>query len=344
MITALRLLCIFAVLLSGGLLAQEPDYLKQLKPYAPQQSVSGTIRNWGNNYIPALMKDWEDGFRRYQPGVQFETNLKGTEAAVAGLYGGIADIAFVGREIYKSESDGVEERFGYKPLIVEISSGSYNTPHKTFALMVFVHRDNPLARLTLAQLDAIFGCERRQGAKAPIRTWGDLGLTGDWANQPIHVYGYNFETGMAGFFRRVVLKESYKWNSELKDFDNGRAPDGEIINAGVYVLEALAKDRYGIAYANVLYGNPNVKTVALARTETSPYVEPTKENVWRREYPITRFTNLVVNRPPGKPVDPKVAEFVRYILSRDGMEAVVRDGSYLPLTKELIEEQLRKLE
>jgi len=343
MMPAIRLLCIFIALLSGELLAQEPDYLKELKPYAPQQSVSGTIRNWGNNYIPALMKDWEEGFRKYHPGVQFETNLKGTEAAVAGLYGGVADIAFVGREIYQSESDGFVERFAYKPLIVEISSGSYNTPHKTFALMVFVHRDNPLANLTLAQLNAIFGCEHKHGAN-PVRTWGDLGLTGEWAKQPIHVYGYNFETGMAGFFRRVVLNGSYRWNSELKDFDNGREPNGEVINAGVYVLDALARDRFGIAYANVLYANPSVKTVALSRIDGGPYVEPTKENVWRRAYPITRFTNLVINRPPGKPVDPKIKEFVRYILSRNGMEAVVRDGSYLPLTEQLIEEQLHKLE
>lgn len=339
-----RLLVIFAAMWAVDLRAQDPDYLKELKPYTPRQSVHGTIRNWGNNYIPALMKDWEDGFRRYHRDIYFETNLKGTEAAVAGLYGGIADIAFVGREVYKSESNGFEERFGYKPLIIEISSGSYNTPHKTFALMVFTHRDNPITKLTMAQLDAIFGCECRQGARAPIRTWGELGLTGEWASQPIHVYGYNFETGMAGFFRRVVLGESYKWNSELKDFDNGRRPDGEIINAGVYVLDALAKDRFGIAYANVLYANPDVKTVALARTAAGPYVEPTKENVWRRAYPITRFTNLVINRPPGKPVDPKVKEFVRYVLSRDGMAAVVRDGSYLPLTEALIEEQLRKLE
>jgi phosphate transport system substrate-binding protein len=331
----LSLACVFA---------QDPDYLQGLTPYSPQQSVSGTIRNWGNNYIPALMKRWEEGFQRYHPGVQFETNLKGTEAAVAGLYGKIADLAFVGREIYRPESKGFEGRFGYPPLAIEISSGSYNTPHKTFALMVFVHKDNPLARLTMTQLDAIFGCERMRGAKEPIRTWGQLGLKGEWADRPIHVYGYNFDTGMAGFFRMTVLKDSYKWNDELQDFNNGRDAKGEVINAGVYILDALAKDRYAIAFANVLYANPNVKTLALAAKEGGPYIEPTKESVWRRAYPITRFTNVCINRPPGKPVEPKIKEFLRYILSRDGMEAVVRDGSYLPLTAELIDEQLRKLE
>jgi phosphate transport system substrate-binding protein len=182
------------------------------------------------------------------------------------------------------------------------------------------------------------------GTEGPIRKWEQLGVTGKWANQPIHVYGYNFDTGMAGFFRLSVLKDSYKWNPELKDFDNGRDAKGEVINAGVYILEALAKDPYGIAFANVQYANPEVKSIALAAGDSGPYIEPTQENVWRRAYPITRFTCVVMNRQPGKPIEPRVKEFVRYILSRDGMQAVVKDGSYLPLTRQLIEEQSRKLE
>ena len=323
--------------------AGEPDFLQNLKPYHPTQRVSGTIRNWGNNYIPALMKQWEDGFRKFQPGVRFKTNLKGTEAAVAGLYGGIADLAFVGREIYAAESQGFEEQFGYPPLGIEISSGSFNTPHKTFALMVFVHKNNPIAMLTMPQLAAIYGMERRMGGQNSIRTWGQLGLTGEWANRPIHVYGYSFNTGMANFFRMTVLKHSDKWNPDLRDFDNGRTAGGEVINAGQYVLDALAKDPYGIAYANVLFTNPSVKTLALAAMDGGPYVEPSKENAWRRAYPLTRFTTVFINRIPGKPVEPKVKEFLRYILSRDGMDAVVRDGAYLPLAQSMIDEQLRKL-
>lgn len=336
---------IAALLLPASLAcAGDPDYLRDLEPYHPRATVSGTIRNWGNNYIPALMQVWEDGFRKYHPQVRFETNLKGTEAAVAGLYGGIADLAFVGREVYADEARGFENYYGYPPLVIQISSGSYATPHKTFALMMFVHKDNPLSKMTMAQADAVFGCDLRRGAARAIRNWSQLGLGGDWENRPIHVYGYNFDTGMARFFRLTVLLDSFKWNPELKDFDNGRDAKGEIINAGVYVLDALAKDPYGIAFANVLYANSNVKTVALAEHDSGPFIEPTKENAWRRAYPITRNTNVVLNREPGRPVDPKLKEFVRYLLSKDGMAAVVRDGSYLPLTRELVEEQLSKLE
>ncbi|MBV8833080.1 MAG: substrate-binding domain-containing protein [Acidobacteriaceae bacterium] len=290
------------------------------------------------------MKNWEDGFQPFQPNIKFETRLPGTEAALAGLYGNIADVVFIGREVYTPERNGFRGRFGYDPLEIQISSGSFATPHKTFSLQVFVHQNNPITKLTLQQVDAVFGCELRRGAKEPIRKWAQLGLAGTWTNQPIHVYGYNFDTGMAGYFRRVVLMDSPKWNDQLKDFDNGREPNGEVINAGVYILQALAKDPYGIAFANVLYANPSVKALALASESGQPYYEPTKENVWLRKYPISRFTTLAINRPPGQPVNPKVKEFVRYILSKEGMAAVVRDGSYLPLTQELIDKQLNKLE
>lgn len=335
-------LAVAFLLASVAAFAQDLDFLKDLKPYRPEQKVSGTIRNWGNNYIPELMKDWEEGFQRYQPDIRFETHLPGTETGMAGVYGGIADLGFIGREVYPEEHNAFVGVFGYEPTVIEISSGSYATPHRTFSLQVFVHKGNPLSKLTLAELERIFGCGSKD--KAPIRRWGDLGLTGEWADKPIHVYGYNFDTGMAGYFGKVVLKGSSKWNSELKDFDNGRDAKGEVINAGVYVLRALEDDPYGIAYANVMYGNPSVKALPLARSDGGPYIEPTKENIWRRAYPITRYTTVAINRVPGKPVDPKVKEFLRYILSRDGMAAVVRDGAYLPLREDLIEEQLRKLQ
>jgi phosphate transport system substrate-binding protein len=342
----IRALCLILIVWAASLVAaaQDIDFLKDLKPYHPEQKVSGRIRNWGNNYIPSLMKDWEEGFRKYQPGVQFETSLRGTETGMAGVYGGIADLGFVGREIYPEEHNAFLGVFGYEPTVIEISSGSYATPHHTFSLQVFVHQENPISKLTFAQLNRIFGCGCSSKAQESIRKWGQLGLTGEWADKPIHVYGYNFDTGMAGYFDKVVLKGSSRWNSELKDFANGRGEKGEVINAGVYILRALADDPDGIAFANVMYGNADVKALSLARSENGPYVQPTKENVWRRTYPITRYTTVVINRQPGKPVDPKLKEFLRYILSRDGMAAVVRDGAYLPLTQELIEEQLRKLE
>lgn len=322
----------------------DPDYLADQEPYKAQSAVSGTIRVWGNPYIPELVKAWEDGFRAHHPQVEFVTRLKGTEAAMAGLYADIADVVFIGREPYRPELRAFEDWFGYAPTGIKITSGSYATQHKTFALMVYVHKDNPLAGMTLQQLDAIYSAERKRGATEPIRTWGQLGLTGAWANRPIHIYGYNFDTGMAGFFRLSVMRDSDRWNPDLKDFDNGRTPKGDVINAGTYILDAVAKDPDGIGFANVLFENPGVKRIGLAEREGQPFVMPTKENAFHRTWPLTRYSTAFINRKPGQPVDPKVREFLRYILSRDGMQAIVEDKAFLPLDTATLAEQLKAIE
>jgi phosphate transport system substrate-binding protein len=325
-------------LLCGTAVSQGEHWAQKLAPYKPETQVHGLIRTYGNNYIPKLVKQWETEFQKFEPGVTFQDNLPGTEAAVAGVYSGVADVSFVGREGYGPETEGFEEVKGYAPLGVEISSGSFNTPHKTFSLQVFVHRDSPVTQLTMQQCKEIFG-----GGEKRIRTWGELGVKGPQASHAIHVYGYNFDTGMAGYFNRVVLGGSGKWNEDLKDYDNGHQPNGEVINAGVYILQALAKDPDGIAFANVLYENPQVKTVALATTAKGPYVEPTRETVWSRAYPISRFTMAYADPRPGKGLDPTVKEFLRFLVSRESMELVEADGAYLPINPTVQREQLEIL-
>src|SRR5262249_51329351 len=193
-----------------------------------------------------------------------------------------------------------------------------------FALNVFVHKDNPLARLTMTQVDAIFGSEHRRGTKN-IRTWGELGLTGKWQDKPIHVYGFPVRRGFAIFFQDAAIGGSHKWNCDLKEFADLKQPDGSLLDGGQRILDALAADRYGIAYSNLRYANPQVKPLALAATDGGPYYEATKENLIARRYPLTRFITTFINRPPGKPVDPKVKEFLRYILSREGQQDILRD-------------------
>jgi phosphate transport system substrate-binding protein len=242
-------------LLPQNLFAQEPDFLAKLRPYRPEHAVTGTIRSWGNNYMIPLMAIWEEGFRKYHPGVHFETTLNGTETAIAGLYSGVADLGIMGREIYNPEVEGFERWFGYKPMGIQLTSGSHNNAHKNFALMIFVHTDNPLSQLTLPQVAAIFGCDCRECEDQPIRTWGQLGLEAG-ANRPIDVYGYGIDSGFSGFFRSAVFKDGRKWNSEMKEFYSAKSADGSVIDGGKLMLDALAHDPYGIAFANVRYGNP----------------------------------------------------------------------------------------
>jgi len=313
--------------------ASVPEY--QLKG---KGQLSGIIRVWGSAQMLDLMTNWQRGFARYHPAIGFDNHLNGAVSAIAGVYTGVADIA-VSREIWPSETMAFEQVTGLKPLALEVATGSFDMPTKSDSLEVFVHADNPLSRLTLAQLDAIFGAEQLRGHKS-IRTWGDLGLTGDWADQPIHGYGFKFDNAGALFFSDVVLKGSRSWNCNVKGFANAKAANGVQVDAGQTILETLARDRYGIAISNIHYGRPQVKALPLAIEEGGPYVAPTKENIRNRTYPLARTVYMFLKGP----ANPNVAEFLRYILSRQGQQDVVAEGGYLPLPARAVREQLKQIE
>jgi phosphate transport system substrate-binding protein len=329
--------------------------LPDLPEYKPEQKASQVLRSWGSDDMADLMKSWETGFHKFQPEVQFVDTLKGSETAQAALYTDVADLALMGREILPLEWYPLFRRKHHFPLEITVATGSYDVANKTFALTVFVNQDNPISKLTLKQLDGIFGEQRSggwdsrlqwhadlaRGVEENIRTWGQLGLTAEWKDQPIHVYGYpntlwapsGVAPGAVQFFRNRVLGGADKWNSELIEFDQG-----ELIAA------AVGKDRFGIAYAGMPYATPSIKPIALAVADNGIYVEPTRANLANRTYPLTRSIYVYIDRVPGQPVDPKVKEFLRYVLSRDGQQLVAQDHGYLPLTADEVRTQLRKLE
>ncbi len=127
------------------------------------------------------------------------------------------------------------------------------------------------------------------------------------------------------------------WNESLQEFEDRKL-----------MLETLAKDRYDIAYAAMAYQTPQVKALALADAPGSAFVEPTRANVANRTYPLSRsaYVYFAPDTPTGDraKIDPKLKEFLRYVLSRQGQMDVLREGDYLPLTTELVREQLKKLE
>ena len=322
--------------------------LRSLPAYQPEQDVAGLIRTWGHgswdrDFMGELVKSWEEGFRKYHPRVRFDTNLRGTASAIGGLYTGAADIALMGREIWPVEIDAYQQVFPYKPFEVSVITGSLDVRNHDFALVIFVHKDNPLSKLTLAQVDAIFGADHRRGPRN-IRTWGELGLTGEWADQPISVYGFGISRGFSQFFEDAVMGGSRKWNCAVREFSDLRRSDGSLVDAGQQIVDALVKDRYGMALSSLLYKNPLAKPVALAPQDGGPYYEATQETVIQRKYPLTRTISIFIPRAPGQPIDPTVKEYLRYLLSREGQEAVVRDGGYLPLNPDVVRQERSKIE
>lgn len=339
-----RLLKVWAVAVLA-VTSASAQTLNELPRYKPEQIVSGTLRSWGNDTEEKLMGYWQEGFRKYHPEVKFSNNLVSTAIALPGLMADRADLGVMGREISHYEQVGFRRIFRYEPLSITVTTGSYDVEGKTFPMVIFVHKDNPITRLTLAQLDAIFGSERRNGAPKNIQTWGDLGLKGEWADKAIHLYGYSIDSAYAAFFSQAALNGSVKWNCDrFQGFDNIAGADGKTVQAGDQSVKALAHDRYGIAYSGIRYKNADVRPLALALHEGGPYVEPTRENTINRSYPLIRDITMWINRAPGKPVAPAVKEFLRYILSREGQQDVVREGDYLRLPADVVREQLRKLD
>ena len=317
--------------------------------YRLEEHVSGTIRVQGygggeKDSTANLIRYWEEGFAKFHPNIRFENHLKGSASALAGLYTQTAEVAFLSREPLPVESDGFEEVFHYKPFAVEVAVISPDAPRADFVPVVLVHRDNPISQLTLTQLDAIFGSEHRRGS-TNIRTWDELGLQGEWKGKSIRVYGLDTRSqNSIRFFEQLVMSGSRKWNCTMREFLSVQNSDGARTDAGKRSAEAVARDRFGIALSSLVYRTPSIKPLALAAHPGRPYFEPTTENVFLGKYPLTRAASIFVKRAPGAPIDPKVKEFLRYILSSQGQGLVTQARGYLPLNEDVARQQLAVLE
>jgi phosphate transport system substrate-binding protein len=329
-------------------MSPEDRAINGLPHYQPQEQVSGTIRLWGHgapvlDFMGMLVKSWEEGFAKYQPGVKFEYDMYGTASAMGALYTGKGDIAILGQEIYPFETVAFQQVKHYPPLSIEIATGSVDVRNFDFAIGVFVNKNNPLSQMTLDQIDKVFAWHEG-GKSANIETWGQLGLKGDWADKPIDLYGWHESDVFSTFVEHAVLHDSHRWRCGMKQYAHIHRADGTIYDSGQQILDDLANDPYGIALSNVRYLKDNaVKPLALARTAAGPYYAATKETLIDRQYPLGRIIPAEIDRKPGQPVDPKVKELLLYILSREGQEDIVRNGKYLPMQPEAARREREKL-
>ena len=336
--------------------------LRGLPKYQPKQKVSGTIRVWGSNYITDgfLGGYWEAAFRKYHPDVKFDFRMKTTLAAVPSLIFGVSDVG-IGRKITFAEQELFERYTDRSPIEIEIATGSYDVPGWQPGYGVVVHKDNPLTKITMEQLDGIFGAERAGGwegtswrpnwARGPeknIRTWGQLGLTGDWADRPINVYGLTLRYHQSTEISDRVLKGSDKWNERLKIYANFVSKKGTLERG---MNEDLAADKYSIGIiaaptTNLTGGaaQPTLKVLPVAADEHGAYIPYTLDTLQNRTYPLYDRIFAYIDRESGKPMNPAVLEFLRFVLSQEGQAEVMRDGKYLPLTAEVANAQLKKLE
>jgi phosphate transport system substrate-binding protein len=310
------------VAMTLGVTAQQILRVDPAMPaYQKASGVSGSISSIGSDTMNNLMTLWAEQFRKFYPSVKIQVEGKGSSTAPAALIAGTAQFGPMSRTMRSTEIDQFQQKYGYKPTEIRTS---YD------ALAVYVHRDNPIKQLSLAQVDAIFAKSRRRGYKQNITTWGQLGLTGDWANRPIGLYGRNSASGTYGYFKEHALR-----NGDFKDTVKEQPGSASVV-------QGITEDRYAIGYSGIGYRTSGVRPVPLAEAEAGPFYEGTYEEVTSGKYPLARFLYVYLNKSPNKALDPLALEFMKLVLSKDGQEAVVKDG-YMPLTAAQVQQDLAKL-
>jgi len=301
--------------------ASEASVDKAIQPYAKVSGVAGNLSSIGSDTLNNLMTFWAESFNAAYPSVRVQVEGKGSSTAPPALIEATAQLGPMSRAMKADEVDAFEKKFGYPPTQIRVAVD---------ALAVYVNKDNPLEKLTLPQVDAIFSKSRRCGETAPLDSWGAVGVQGTLAAQPLRLYGRNSASGTYGYFKEIALCGG-DYRDTVKEQPGSAS-----------VVQGVTEDKLGIGYSGLGYKTSGVKALALAKDAKMPFATTDPEAVYAGKYPLARFLYVYVNRAPGKPIDPLTEQFLRFVLSRDGQEIVLKDG-YLPLKAGVVEQELAKL-
>lgn len=356
--------------LVGAVLMTAPVHaatdLSAIPPYKMEYKCEGGLRIFGN-WMRGNMVKLVEGFRKFHPDCVVATNfMTSSEGGIAGLYTGVSDIATMGDDAKIHDLMPFYEAFKYMPIEISIAAGGAEARGSLWPAVILVNKDNPLAHMTMDELARVFGAERTGGwdvdprkgllftakyardASQNIRTWDQLGLKGEYAHKPIQTYGY-IAPGFKIYLERRLNHWSQKWNENYKEYVEAKmtpdGPDGSAV-ASDKMLEELSKDKFGIGWGAWMHAKdyPNLKALPIAAKAGGPYVPFTPETVRDQSYPLSRDYYMYINKAPGRPLDPKVREFLRFALSREGQQIIADHGVFNPLQPAYIREQLKKLD
>lgn len=285
----------------------------RLPEYQRVSGVSGNMNSIGSDTLNNLMTLWAEEFNKFYPNVNVQIQGAGSSTAPPAITEGTANFAPMSRAMRQSEIETFETRHGYAP---------YPMPVAIDMLAVYVNNDNPIECLSLEQVDAIFSATRRGGYEQDITRWGQVGLTGSWANRDFALYSRNAVSGTYGYFKDNAL-----FGGDFKSSINEQPGSSSVVQG---VTESLN----GIGYSGIGYRTSGVRAIALSATEGGECFEPTAENAATGNYPLARYLYVYVNKHPNRDFDPMTREFVKMLYSKVGQEVVDRDG-YVPLPESL---------
>jgi phosphate transport system substrate-binding protein len=319
---ARSLAAVAAVVMAAGAHAQVVKVDAGIPAYQRGQAVSGNLNSVGSDTMNNLLTYWAEGFAKSHPTVKVQIEGKGSSTAPTALLAGTAQLGPMSREMKDSEMESIEAKFGYPPIQISAALD---------VLAVYVHKDNPVASLSLPEVDAIFSKSRKGGFPNELTLWGQLGLKGEWAKKPMSLYGRNSASGTYGFFKDHAL-----FKGDFKDTVKEQPGSASVV-------QGVSSDLAGIGYSGIGYRTSGVRALPLAATVKGQAYEPSYENALAKTYPLSRYLYIYVVRDPRTPMDALTREFLRFVLSREGQEIVVKDG-FLPLPAAVAAEELKKLD
>lgn len=314
-------LLITALFSATGAVQAQSSLDPELPVYEKVSGVSGNLSSIGSDTLANLMTLWAEEFKRVYPNVNVQIQAAGSSTAPPALTEGTSNLGPMSRLMKDKEIESFEKRHGYKPTPVAVAID---------ALALFVHKDNPIEGLTIAQTDAVFSATRTCGYTQDVTRWGELGLTGAWADRPIQLYGRNSVSGTYGYFKQHALCKG-----DFKNTVNEQPGSASVV-------QSVSSSLNGIGYSGIGYTTSSIKTVPLSRAENKPFVKATAENAVDGSYPLARFLYVYVNKEPGKPLDPITSEFLSMVLSQQGQNVVLKDG-YIPLPAAVAEREKSNL-
>lgn len=298
--------------------------------FKPAPLQPATIRSWGDDAMRGVMRGWEQAFRRYHPEITFEDTLLGSGSGMAGTITGVSDMSLMGRPVTANEVIGFEWVHRVKPLGFSVLTGKAGEG-RSAPLGVYVAAANPVRSISMEQLAAVLGCPVQADASV---TWSAAGATGIWAGKPLHAYVFDDQEGSGVFLQQALQGARDCWNwSVVHEFK-----DGPLSSASQQILAAVRRDPEGLGIAIATRPPAGLKRIAVNG------IEPTVEAEVSGAYPLARRAYIYIHRARDKAVEPKVAEFLRFVLSDEGQAIAMRQGDYLPLNEAALMEQRAKLE
>ncbi len=307
--------------LNSALIAQPLQVDAELPSYKKTKSVAGNLNSIGSDTMNNLMTLWAEEFRKFHPGVTVQVEGKGSSTAPPALIAGTAQLGPMSRDMKRSEIEKIKSKYGYAPTELRTSLD---------ALAVFVHKDNPLAGISLKEVDAVMSKTRKRGNPESIDTWGKLGLTGDYAGKAFQLYGRNSASGTYGFFKDVALNKG-DFKDQVKEQPGSSS-----------VVSSIGVDKYAIGYSGIGYLTSGVKPLPVSVEPGEKFVDASYANVLDGSYPLARYLFVYILKDPRKPLDDLTTEFVKFVFSKEGQKVVIKDG-YLPVTAKVATEELAKI-